>query len=210
MCETLREIFPKLLGERDDGDGNTNAPPLRPDKIHPRGRRGPSGSIGIFSKIGIGQFGRGSNSCGILSPSLGLFYYLQCCRHTLMRSNGSRQESMMVCLCYHYHVESQNVCVSRCCFSYWTSANLASYSWAIRDSNTTRLLATQVCLVWNQECPAHLCSHATAKGDMLFLGPNRVVSGLWSVTRTNLRSFKYWWNFRIPYTSDKVSCSISG
>ena len=111
MCETLREIFPKLLGERDDGDGNTNAPPLRPDKIHPRGRRGPSGSIGIFSKIGIGQFGRGSNSCGILSPSLGLFYYLQCCRHTLMRSNGSRQESMMVCLCYHYHVESQNVCL---------------------------------------------------------------------------------------------------
>ena len=111
MRETLREILPKLLGERDNGDGNTNAPPLRPDKIHPRGRRGPSGSIGIFSKIGIGQFGRGSNSCGILSPSLGLFYYLQCCRHTLMRSNESRQESMMVCLCYHYHVESQNVCL---------------------------------------------------------------------------------------------------
>ena len=90
MCETLRERFlPSSLG-RGAMEMETQMPqPCRPDKIHPRGRRGPTGSIGIFSEIGIGQFGRSCNSCGILSPSLGLFYYLQaytvtCIYHQLL------------------------------------------------------------------------------------------------------------------------------
>ena len=169
MCETLREILPKLLGERDNGDGNTNAPPLRPDKIHPRGRRGPSGSIGIFSKIGIGQFGRGSNSCGILSPSLGLFYYLECCRPT--REHDGLSLLPLPC--------GKPECLS-------ASADAA---FLIGQVQTLPVTAEQFETATRQDSwppryvsyeirSAHLCSHATAKGGMLFLGPNRVVSGL--------------------------------
>ena len=39
MRDTLREILPEFLGERGGGDGNTNDPHHRPDKIHPKGER---------------------------------------------------------------------------------------------------------------------------------------------------------------------------
>ena len=51
MRNTLREILPELLGKRGGGDRNTDDPPRRPGKIHPGGRKGPSGSMGMFSVI---------------------------------------------------------------------------------------------------------------------------------------------------------------
>ena len=49
---------------------------------------------------------------------------------------------------------------------------------------------------------AQRCSRAAARGGIPFFGPNTVVSGLWSATNTNLRPYRYWWNFRIPRVFD--------
>ena len=53
---------------------------------------------------------------------------------------------------------------------------------------------------------AHLCIQAAANVGISVLQPNKVTRGFWSVTNTNFRPYKYWWNLK---TMVKASFSIS-